>query len=183
MPKRGLGKQTLTREGRIKSQGNSRRPSRSAQRLGALPATLPRPEWARQTNPHARGAYKKSGELPTALSLCAEARGSSCNLAETRMGSANEPSVQTKRICEGRMKKSGDPRPSSCSRRRLGGSSCTQKPRQKHDKGHRARYGSGVRRLGLQEVLTAAPGQWSQGRLWGEPTNGRGPSKQSLGAS
>ena len=37
----------------------------------------------RQTNPHARGAYKKSGELPTALSLCAEARGSSCNLAET----------------------------------------------------------------------------------------------------
>ena len=126
-----------------------------------------RPKGPRQTNPHARGAYKKSGELPTALSLCAEARGSSCDLAETRMGSANEPSVRTKRICEGRMKKSGDPRPSSCSRRRLGGSSCTQKPRQKHDKGHRARYGPGVRRLGLQEVSTAAPGQQSQGRLWG----------------
>ena len=137
----------------------------------------------RQTNPHARGAYKKSGELPTALSLCAEARGSSCDLAETRMGSANKPSVQTKRICEGRMKKSGDPRPSSCSRRRLGGSSCTQKPRQKHDKGHRARYGPGVRRLGLQEVSTAAPGQQSQGRLWGEPANGPGPNEQSLGAS
>ena len=72
---RGLGKQTLTREGRVKSQGNSQRPSRSAQRLGALPATLPR--------------------------LAA--------LARTRMGSANKPSVQTKRICEGRMKKPGDP--------------------------------------------------------------------------
>ena len=149
---RGLGKQTLTREGRIKSQGNSRRPSH------------------------------------------VEARGSSYNLAETRMGSANKPSVRTKKICEGRMKKSGDPRPSSCSRRRLGGSSCTQRPRQtvqshargfitKHDKGHRARYGPGVRRLGLQEVSTAAPGQQSQGRLRGEPTNVPGPSEQSLGAS
>ena len=148
----------------------------------------------RQTNPHARGAYKKSGELPMALSLYAEARGSSCNLAETRMGSANKPSVRTKRICEGRMKKSGDPQPPSCSRRRLGGSSCTQRPRQtvqshargfitKHDKGHRARYGPGVPRLGLQEVSTAAPGQQSQGRLRGEPTNGVGPSEQSLGAS
>jgi hypothetical protein len=72
---RGLGKQTLTREGRIKSQGNSRRPSRSTQRLGALPTTLPR--------------------------LAA--------LAHTRMGSANKPSVRTKRICEGQMKKPGDP--------------------------------------------------------------------------
>ena len=135
----------------------------------------------RQTNPHARGAYKKSGELPTALSLCAEARGSSCDLAETKMGSTNEPSVRTKRICEGRLKKTGDPRPSSCSRRRLGGSSYTQKPRQKHDKGHRARYGLGVRRLGLQEVSTAAPGQQSQGRLRGEPTNGPGLNKQSFG--
>ena len=139
-PKRGLNKQTLTREGCIKSQGNSRRPSRSAQRLGALPATLPRP----------------------------------AALAHTRMGSANKPSVRTKRICEGRMKKSGDPRPSSCSRRRLGGSSCTQRPRQmvqsharsfitKHDKGHRARYGPGVRRLGPPKVSTDAPGQQSQG--------------------
>ena len=57
-----------TREGRIKSQGNSRRPSH------------------------------------------VEARGSSCNLAETRMGSANKPSVRTKRTCEGRMKKPGHPR-------------------------------------------------------------------------
>ena len=40
---RGLGKQTLKREGRIKSQGSSRRPSCSVQRLGALPATMPRP--------------------------------------------------------------------------------------------------------------------------------------------
>ena len=39
----GLSKQTLTREGCTKSQGNSRRPSHSVQRLGALPATLPRP--------------------------------------------------------------------------------------------------------------------------------------------
>ena len=172
------------------------------QRLGGSSCKMRRDPttWARtqkgprQTNPHARGAYKKSGELPTAISLCAEARGSSCNLAETRMGSANKPSVRTKRICEGRMKKSGDPRPSSCSRRRLGGSSCTQRPRQtvqshargfitKHDKGHRARYGPGVRRLGLQEVSTAAPGQQSQGRLRGEPTNGLGPNEQSLGAS
>ena len=41
-------------------------------------------------------------------------------------------------------------------------------------KGHRARYGPGVRRLGLQKVSTAAPGQQSQGRHRGEPTNGPG---------
>ena len=33
------------------------------------------PRGARQTNPHARGAYKKSGELLIALSLRVEARG------------------------------------------------------------------------------------------------------------
>ena len=33
------------------------------------------PEWAQQTNPHTREAYKKPGKHPTALSLRAEARG------------------------------------------------------------------------------------------------------------
>ena len=116
-----------------------------------------RPKGPRQTNPHARGAYKKSGELPTALSLCVEARGSSCDLAETRMGSANEPSVQTKRICEGRMKKSEDPRPSSCSRRRLGAPLAPKNQDKKHDKRHRAHYGPGVQRLGLQRGFDSRP--------------------------
>ena len=56
--RRGLDRQTLTREGRTKSQGNSRRPSRSVQRLGGSSCNLAetqRPrlalEWARQTTP------------------------------------------------------------------------------------------------------------------------------------
>ena len=55
---RGLGKQTLKREGRIKSQGSSRRPSRSVQRLGGSSCNPIEtqwlwlaPKWARQTNP------------------------------------------------------------------------------------------------------------------------------------
>ena len=119
------------------------RPLAPSRGSGALPTIEPRPSdpkshWGtRQTNPQARGAYKKLGELLTALSPRVEARRlflqpyrDPAALARTRMGSTNKPSVRTKRICEGRMKKSGDPRPSSCSRRRLGGSSCTQRPRQ-----------------------------------------------------
>ena len=79
-------------------------------------------EGARQNNPSFRtkrtceGRFKKSGELLTALSLHAEARGfflqpcrDPATQGSTRMGSANNPSVQTKRICEGRTKKSGGP--------------------------------------------------------------------------
>jgi len=55
---RGLSKQTLKREGRIKSQGSSQRPSHPEQRLGGSsynPIETQRlrlaPEWARQTTP------------------------------------------------------------------------------------------------------------------------------------
>ena len=71
---------------------------------------------SQQTNPHAREAYKKPGEHLTALSLCAEARGlflqvcrDPATQVRTRVGSANNPSVRTKRMCEGRTKKSGGP--------------------------------------------------------------------------
>ena len=83
---RGLSKQTLTREGRTKSQENSRRPSRSVQRLGGSSCNLAetqRPRLAHKglgkqpllpNEKDARGSYKKPGELLTALLLRAEAR-------------------------------------------------------------------------------------------------------------
>ena len=72
------------------------------------------PRGPRQTNPHARGTYKKPGELPMALSLHVEARGlflqpcrGPATQARTRGGSANNLSFRMKRMREGRTKKIG----------------------------------------------------------------------------
>ena len=67
-----------------------------------------RPKGPRQTNPHARGRIKSQGNSRRPSHV--EARGSSCNLAETKRGSANKPSVQMKKTCEGQMKGPGHPR-------------------------------------------------------------------------
>jgi len=102
---------------------------------------------SQQTNPHTREAYKKPGKHPTTLSLRAEARGlflqvcrDPATQVRTRMGSANNPLTALSLRAEARGLLLH-------SRQGQATQARTHRFRKKQQKGRRARYGPGVRRL------------------------------------
>ena len=66
-------------------------------------------------------------------------------------------------------------------KRRISCSARTRRFEKMRQKGHRARYGPGVRRLGPPKVSIAAPGQQSQGQLWASPYMAEARANDRLG--